>query len=200
MNNNLCPIPKKVDDFLKASGGKLELIEHKTVYTAYDKAATLKVKPVIVGKVLVLKSDGEPVIVLVGADKNLDIEKIKKTLKVKKIGFLPEPAIKEKFKGIDPGAIPPFAGIWGVKVLADKGLLSQPKIVLSAGRYEWSIALTPAVFKKLSPDLVIGTFSKAKEKKPKPKKKAAKKTAKKIAKKPELVKKTGNKKKTIKKR
>lgn len=187
MNKNSCPIPKKVDDFLKKSGVKFELIEHKTVYTANDKAATLKIKPAAVGKVLVMKSEGEPVIALVAGDRNLDMEKIKRILKAKKVDFLPEPAIKEKFKGIDPGAVPPFIGIWGVNVLADKGFLTQPKIILSAGRYEWSVILTPAVFKKISPSLVIGIFSKAKEKKPKPKKKAVK-TAKKAIKKKAIVK------------
>lgn len=181
MNKNPCPIPKKTDDFLTGSGVKFELVEHKTVYTAYDKAATLKVKPASVGKVLAMKLAGEPVLVVVGADRNLDVEKIKKTLKAKKIDFLPEAAIKEKFKGIDPGAIPPFIGIWGVSVLADKGFLAQPKIVLSAGRYEWSVLLTPAVFKRISPNLVIGIFSKAKEKKPKKKKKPAKKIVKKTS-------------------
>ncbi|HOX30667.1 MAG TPA: YbaK/EbsC family protein [Candidatus Paceibacterota bacterium] len=187
MNKNSCPIPKKVDDFLKKSGVKFELIEHKTVYTANDKAATLKIKPAAVGKVLVMKSEGEPVIALVAGDRNLDMEKIKRILKAKKVDFLPEPAIKEKFKGIDPGAIPPFAEIWGVKVLADKKLLSQPKIVFSAGRYEWSLRLTPAVFKKISPQLITGIFSKAKEKKLKPKKKAVK-TVKKVIKKKAIVK------------
>jgi Ala-tRNA(Pro) deacylase len=187
MNKNSFPIPKKVDDFLKRSNVKFELAEHKTVYTAYDKAATLKIKPAVVGKVLAMKQEGRPVIVLVGADKNLDIEKIKKILKTKKIDFLPEAAIKEKFKGIDPGAIPPFIGMWGVNVLADKGFLTQPKIILSAGRYEWSVILTPAVFKKISPNLIIGIFSKAKEKKRKPKKKTVK-TAKKAIKKKAIVK------------
>ncbi|MCX6758451.1 MAG: YbaK/EbsC family protein [Candidatus Nealsonbacteria bacterium] len=172
-------IPKKVSDFLKASGAKFELVEHKKVYTAYDKAATLKIKPSAVGKVLVMKVENEPVIVIIGADKNLDIEKIKKILKAKKIDFVPEIAIKEKFKGIDAGAIPPFGVVWKVKVLADKGLLAQPKIVLSAGKYERSVRLTPAAFKKISPDLVVGFFSKAKEKKAKPKKKVAKIPAKK---------------------
>jgi Ala-tRNA(Pro) deacylase len=166
-----------VDDFLRQSDVKFELVDHKKVYTAYDKAATLKIKPSAVGKVLVMKVENEPVIVIVGADKNLDIEKIKKILKAKKIDFVPEIAIKEKFKGIDAGAIPPFGVVWKVKVLADKGLLAQPKIVLSAGKYERSVRLTPAAFKKISPDLVIGFFSKAKEKKAKPKKKPAKKPA-----------------------
>ena len=177
MNNNPGPIPKKVDDFLRQSDAKFELVRHKKVYTAYDKAATLKIKPSAVGKVLVMKVENEPVIVIVGADKNLDIEKIKKTLKAKKIDFVSEIAIKEKFKGIDAGAIPPFGVVWKVKVLADKGLLAQPKIILSAGKYEWSVRLTPAAFKKISPDLVTGFFSKAKEKKSKPKKKHAKKPA-----------------------
>jgi len=166
----ICPIPKKVNEFLKKNAAKFELIDHKTVFTAYDKAATLKVKPATIAKVLVMRMDRDLATVVVGGDKNLDIDKLKKAAKAKKIDFVKEPVIKEKFKGIDPGAIPPFCELWGVKVFADRALLNQPKIILSAGKYEWSIKMSPASFKKITPDLVVGSFTKTKAK-PKTKKK-----------------------------
>jgi prolyl-tRNA editing enzyme YbaK/EbsC (Cys-tRNA(Pro) deacylase) len=75
---------------------------------------------------------------------------------------------------VDPGAIPPLCELWGMRVFADRTLMGQTKIILSAGSYEWSLKMTPAAFKKITPDLVIGNFSKAKEKKIAPKKKAVK--------------------------
>jgi len=91
---------------------KTEAIAHKTVYTAYDKAATLKVKPNVIGKTLVLKADKDLIMVLAPGNKNLDLVKIKKAAKAKKVDFISETIIKNKFKGIKLGAIPPLGELW----------------------------------------------------------------------------------------
>jgi prolyl-tRNA editing enzyme YbaK/EbsC (Cys-tRNA(Pro) deacylase) len=164
-------IPKKVEGFLAKVGAKYELIGHRTVYTAFDKAATLRVKLGAVVKVLTLKIGKELALAVIGGDKNLDIEKLQKFAKNEKIAFAKEKTIAENFKGIDPGAIPPFAGLWNVKVFCDKKLLEAPKIIISAGSYEASIIITPAAFKKLNPQMTIANFSALR---PKPKAKAIK--------------------------
>jgi Ala-tRNA(Pro) deacylase len=160
-------IPKKIENFLVKTGIKYDLIRHRTVYTAYDKAATLKCKTEAIAKVLVVKLDGELALAVIGGNKNLDTGKLLKLTKAKKIDFAKEKVIGETFKGIDPGAIPPFEGLWFLKVFCDKKLLESPKIILSAGSYESSIKITPAAFKKANQDMLIGNLSVAK---PKPKK------------------------------
>lgn len=191
MSKKKCEAPKKVRDFLEKAGAKFELMGHKTVFTAYDKAATLKIQPKTIAKVIVVKIDNELAAAVIPGDKNLDIEKLKKTAKAKKIDFAKEAAIGKKFTGIDPGAIPPFCGLWDMKFFADKSLLSQPKIIFSAGSYEWSIKMAPSAFRKITPDAVAGNFAKPKPK-PKAKQKAAR--AKKPPKKPTVKKKTPKKK------
>lgn len=167
-------IPKKIENFLEKAGVKCELIGHRTVFTAYDKAATLKVKPGTVAKVLVVKMDGEVTMAVIGGDKNLDVDKLLKLSKAKKIDFAKEKIIAETFKGIDPGAIPPFADLWNIKVFCDKKLFESPKIFLSAGSYEISIKLAPGAFKKANAKLTVGFFAKAKDKPKKPAKKTVK--------------------------
>ncbi len=157
-------IPKKVGGFLEKNNIKCEVMGHRTVYTAFDKAATLKMKPAPIAKVLVVKIDGTLAMAVVGGDRNLDMEKLQKTAKAKKIDFAKEKSISETFKGIDPGAIPPFAGLWNLPVYCDKKLLESPKIILSAGSYETSLAITPAAFKKANLEMIVGIFSIAKQK------------------------------------
>ncbi len=113
-------IPQKIIKFLDSKKIKYEIINHKTVYTAYDKAATLKVKPNIIGKTLVLKADKNLIMVLVPGNKNLDLGKIKTPTpkgvgaptksvgEAKKISFVSERVLKNKFKGVKLGVIPPF--------------------------------------------------------------------------------------------
>jgi Ala-tRNA(Pro) deacylase len=167
-------VPKKIINFLQKNKIKYEILEHRTVYTAFDKAQTLKVKPQIVGKTLVLKIDGILAVVLVPANKNLDKEKFKKVAKVKKFEFVPEKIIKQKLKGVKVGAIPPFGNLWTpptrhppasrapLPTFVDRPLLNQPKIIVNGGDYNFSIKISGASLKKLVPDLVVGNFSKEK--------------------------------------
>jgi len=166
--------PKKVVKFLEDRKIKYELIEHRTVYTAYDKAATLRVPQKIIGKTLVVKLDTkEFILVLIQANKNLDKVKIKKAVNVlrkkagqkavKKISFAKEVWIKKNLKGVKLGAIPPFGKLWKLSVFIDRGLLRNSRIIVSAGDYNWSIKISSVNFKKLEPDLIAGSFSKVKK-------------------------------------
>jgi len=152
-------IPKKIVNFLEKNKARYEVLKHRTVYTAYDKAATLKVPEKIVGKTLVVKLDKNPALVLIPANKNLDIQKLKKIAKIKNVEFIKEAWMKKNLKGVKIGAIPPFSNLWKMKTFIDKSLFQNPKIIVNGGDYNFSIKISPAVLKKIMPDLVISSFS-----------------------------------------
>lgn len=157
------PIPKKIIKYLDSKKVKYETIKHRTVYTAYDKAATLKVPEKIVGKTLVVKINKFFALILIPANKNLDKNKLKKVAKVKTIDFVKESWMKKSLKGIKIGAVPPFGSLFKLQTFIDSGLLKNPKIIINSGDYNWSIKTTPGVFKKAIPDLFLGNFSKTKK-------------------------------------
>ena len=157
------PIPKKIINFLEKNKVKYEAIQHRIVYTAFDKAATLKVPERIVGKTLVMKMDKKIGLALIPANKVLDKEKFKKMAKAKNVDFIKEAWMKKNLKGLKVGAIPPFGNLWRLLTFIDKSLLNQPKIIINGGDYNFSIKITLASLKKLIPDLVIGNFSKARK-------------------------------------
>jgi Ala-tRNA(Pro) deacylase len=152
---------------------KYELLKHRTVYTAFDKAATLKVKPNLIGKTLVLKTGKDLVTVLIPGNKNLDKNKFKKLVnnwrkkqgekQTRKIDFVSEKIIKNRFKGVKVGAVPSFGNLFKLPTFIDRTLINQPKIIINAGDYNWSIKIKGADFKKLIPDLIVGNFSKSKK-------------------------------------
>ena len=150
-------IPQKVVKYLDRAKVKYEPVKHKKVYTAYDKAATLRVPLKIVGKTLVVKLDKNLALFLIPANKNLD----KKKLKAK---FVSERVIKNKLKGVKVGAIPPFGSLWKLPTFIDRGLMKNPKIIVNAGDYNWSLKISPASLKKLLPSVIFGNFSKTKDK------------------------------------
>ena len=169
-------VSKKIISFLEKNKVKYEIIKHRTVYTAFDKAKTLKVPEKIVGKTLILKTDGKLAMVLIPANKNLDLQKFKKLAKalpaaclpdrqgrqVKKIDFASERLIKNKFKGVKVGAIPPFGNLWGLRTFIDNSLMREKEIILNGGDYNFSIKLKSKEIKKLVPDSIFGNFGKKK--------------------------------------
>jgi len=183
--DKIMSISKKLIKFLEKEKIKYEPINHRTVYTAYDKSRTLRISQKMVGKTLVLKINppaGGATIALIPASKNLDKGKFKKVVNnwlkkieqklVKNIDFVTEAWMKKNLKGVKIGAIPPFGNLWGLLTFVDKALMQNPEIIVNSGDYNFSIKINSASLKKLVPKtsdeisrtpLIIGDFSKIKK-------------------------------------
>jgi len=156
-------IPKKVINFFEKAKIKYKPIRHRTVYTAFDKSQTLKVPQKIIGKTLVMKLDNRPALVLLPANKNLDIQSLKKASKAKKIDFIKEVWMKKNLKGVKIGAIPPLGSLWRLSTFLDKSLTGPSEIIINSGDYNFSIKIKGDVLKKLIIGSIIGNFAKAKK-------------------------------------
>ena len=175
------PILKKLQKFFEDNKVKYETIQHKIVFTAHDKAATLKIAEKIIGKTLVVKLDKSIVLVLIPANKNLDITKFLQTVnkwknsqerlsvisrvkrgssRYSRADFVKEAWMKKNLKGVKIGSVPPFGALWKLPTFIDRGLMQNKKIIVSSGDYKISLKMNPAILKKLIPDLVSGNFSK----------------------------------------
>ncbi|TSC95949.1 MAG: hypothetical protein Athens101410_273 [Parcubacteria group bacterium Athens1014_10] len=163
-------IPKKIQNFLEKSKVKYETITHKTVYTAYDLAQTLKTKLQEISKALIVKTEKGYTIVVLPASMMLDLNKLKKILKAKKIEIAKEGVMKKIFK-IKPGTLMPFGALYKTPVLMEKSLAKAKNIITHAGSYTDSVKIKMADFLKLE-NPTQGIFGKKKEIK---KKKATKK-------------------------
>jgi len=71
-------VSRKLLKLLNDQKAKHEVIAHKKVFTAFDKAATLKVKASQVAKTLAVGLDREYAIVVVSSHRNLDFSALKK--------------------------------------------------------------------------------------------------------------------------
>ena len=161
-------IPKKIINFLEKSKAKYEIVEHRKVFTAYDKAATLRMPEKISIKTLVIRTSPplkEFALVNISADKNLDKEKLKKKINilrkkeggkaVKKIDFVTEKWVKSNLKGMKPGAMPPFGNLYGMEVFVAETLTVNKTIAFNAGSHTELIKLAYKDFQKLVEPTVI---------------------------------------------
>lgn len=174
-------LPKKLLQLLEGKKAKYELVDHKKVFTAWDCAQTLHVKPSQVVKTLVLKLQGkDPVIVLLGADRNLDQKKFMniahnwlrnpkssavhfdlQSKVVSKISFADEAWMKKKVIG-KVGATLPFGSLLKFPTFMDKALLKQKELILGTGSHEQSLKMKTSEFLKVEP-VITGVFSELKK-------------------------------------
>ena len=134
------PIPKKIKTYLDKQNIDYEEIAHKTVYTAYDAALTLKKELKEIAKNLIVKADNTYALVIVPADKRLDLNKIKKALKAKKISITDEKVIVRVLK-IKPGAVSSFGKLHKLEILVDKAMTGTKKAIFSTGSLSDSVLI-----------------------------------------------------------
>lgn len=158
-------IPKKLLTHLKKNKVKFEIVPHKTVYTAYDLAATLGEKLDKVAKTLLLKVQFPKVtkkkpgyyVIALPANLQADFARIKKELGALKVELAPERVMKKL--GIEPGTIPPIASFHKVELLLDRSLSRVKEILARAGSLTESVRVNMKDLHKLEKPLV-GLFGK----------------------------------------
>ena len=167
-------IPKPILNYLDKNKIKYEIIKHRLVYTAYDKAATLKLKPLQVTKSVVVALDKKnQALALIPADKNLDKKKLlalinkqrqkAKLPNYKKIDFAEEKWMKLNLKNIDLGATPPFGILYKLPTFIDNTLTKSAKLIVNAGDYKNSLKISPVALFKLDKAAIKGSFSQRKK-------------------------------------
>ena len=163
-------ISKKIIQYLDDNKYKYEIVEHKTTYTAWDTAQTEKIKPTEVAKALVMKADSDYVLAMLPANRNLDKQKLLKTINAnrkkagaknyKKIDFAKEAWMKKSLPG-KVGATPPFGKIIKIDIFIDSLLAKNKKIYLGSGEYTNSIRVNTGQYLKIE-NPTKGVFSKKK--------------------------------------
>lgn len=132
------PIPAKVKKYLDKQDIDYDEIVHKTVYTAFDAAQTLKKELKQIAKNLLVQVDKTYVLVVVPADKKIDLAKVKKAFKAKKIS-IPNEKLMIKVLKIKPGAISSFGKLHQLETLVDKAMLKTKQAVFSTGSFTDSV-------------------------------------------------------------
>ncbi len=141
-------IPKFVETYLKKQNVPFEAIEHKIVYTAYDLAATLKEKLEGIGKTLLIKADNGFVLVLLPANRRLDLVKLKKALGAKKLSVVSEKEMIAELK-VKAGGLSSFGTLHKAEVFVDSALLKASKILVAAGSFTDHVRMKARDFVKL---------------------------------------------------
>lgn len=170
-------IPQKTKAYLDKKLAKYDELSHRTVYTAYDAAQTLKRELREIAKGLLIAADKAYVIAVIPANMRLDLGKLRKALQVKKVS-IPNEKLMVKVIKVKPGAMTAFGGLHKIEVVVDKSLLKTKEIILSAGSMTDSVRMKAKDYIELEQAKLASFAKSGGYKPPKLKEKAKKKVSK----------------------
>ncbi|MDP2736436.1 MAG: YbaK/EbsC family protein [bacterium] len=160
--SKITKFPQKLAKYLEKAGVKYNVLEHKTVYTAYDAAATMSKKLNEIAKALLVIADKDYYLVLLPADHNLEMKKLadfisKATGQKVKVVKIPGEAVMEKLLKVKAGAMGAFGGLHKLPVIMEKKLAKMKKAVFASGSFNHSVEMAVKDFVKLE-NAMLGNF------------------------------------------
>lgn len=155
-------LPAKTIGYLDKAGIKHNLLQHKTIYTAIDAANTMKKKMGEIAKSLLIKADQDYYMVLLPADHNLDMNKIKKVLSKNKhqeikVVKIPGESVARDFLKVKNDAISAFGSLYKLPVVVEKRLSKIKKAVFSSESFNHSVEMAVKDFINLE-EAIVDSF------------------------------------------
>jgi Ala-tRNA(Pro) deacylase len=135
-----------------------EVQEHRQVYTMQEVAASLHEKGEHVAKVFIATVDGKPVMLVLPAPAQVDLDKVRAVLKAKEARRAREFEFAQLFADCDVGAMPPFGNIYQVPVYIDRSLVDEPYIVFQAGTHHTTMKIAMSDYQRLI-NPTVGDFT-----------------------------------------
>lgn len=147
MENEYHPITGTIQDLLTQHDCWFETFEHEPVRTSEEAAAVRPGYTLNQGaKALIVRwrkssQEAQFVMFVFPAGKKLDNRRARTLLGGGDIRFASEEDVLQLTDGVQPGAVPPFGGLFGLPVYADRTLFANEKIVFNAGDRRFSVAM-----------------------------------------------------------
>ena len=101
---------------------------------------------------------GKPYIAVLPATEVVDEERLAAVLGVRSVRLMREAEFEGLFPGCEPGAEPPFGGLFGLPVVVDTALARTERVIFRAGSHEEAIEMSWDDFLRLEKGAIAGSF------------------------------------------
>ena len=139
-----------VREYLDQRHAKYVTISHQPAYTAQEVAAAAHIPGRMMAKTVMIKLDGEMAMVVLPADRRVDLEYLKKITRAHTVRLASEEEFKGMFPGCEVGAMPPLGELYGLEVYAARELTEDDEIAFNAGSFTEVVKLPYAEFRRLA--------------------------------------------------
>jgi len=151
-------IAPTLQKYLAAENIQYKEIQHEPSMSSARTAEACHISGDRLAKGIVLRRDGEYVLAVVPASHHLRLSDLRTTLG-DTVQMADESEIDQLFRDCAPGAVPAIGKCYGLDIIVDDSIETQPEIYMEAGDHETLLHLTHAQFARLTANAPHGRFS-----------------------------------------
>lgn len=126
----------RLKNFLDQNHVSYVVIRHAQAFNSQSTAKAAYESGKEFAKTVMLKIDGELIMVVIPADHMVDFDHLKQELGARNVELATEEEFKGKFPDCEIGAMPPFTDLYGVEVFIDEGFANYKMISFNAGTHK----------------------------------------------------------------
>lgn len=141
--------------YLEENHVKYVTVSHSPAFTAQEIAASAHVPGKELAKTVMVKVDGEMLMVVLPATERIDLELLREATGSKKVELAREEEFTKLFPECERGAMPPFGNLWNMKTLVDQQLREDERIAFNAGTLTELIQLSYSDYERLVEPTVL---------------------------------------------
>ena len=149
---------QKLKQMLDQHGIRYISINHSPAYTARETAASTFVPRREFAKTVIVDLDGEKVMAVLSASRQVDLEALRKLAQAKAVRLATEDEFREMFADCELGAMPPFGSLYSTRVFVDEMVAEVDDLCFNAGSHEQILRMDYLDYLKLEQP-VIGAFA-----------------------------------------
>jgi len=117
---------------------------HQRTDTAMDESRALHAAPERVGKTVIVHTPVGMARVVIPASERLSLPKLRDSIGLDEIRFATEAELGDAYPAFELGAVPPFGGRGGERVVIDRRLAALDSVIIEAGSHSDSLRLATA--------------------------------------------------------
>jgi Ala-tRNA(Pro) deacylase len=139
----------KLKQFLDENQVRYVSVRHSPVYTAQEIAASAHIPGRELAKTVMVKIDGTMAMAVLAAPARLDLGALRRAAHARSVTLADEKEFSGAFPDCEPGAMPPFGNLYGLKVYLDRALAEDQQIAFNAGSHAELIQMDYRQFERL---------------------------------------------------
>jgi Ala-tRNA(Pro) deacylase len=139
----------KLKQFLDENQVRYVSVQHSPAYTAQEIAASAHIPGRELAKTVIVKIDGAMPMAVLAAPARLDLGLLRRAAGARSVTLADEREFSGAFPDCEPGAMPPFGNLYGLKVYVDQPLREGRQIAFNAGSHAELIQMDYQQFERL---------------------------------------------------